>query len=358
VTTRLRESDYQAILEFLREAETVDGDDPFPVPVIQGLANLIPCEQANFSEIDRVNRRIVSHTDTTGERFELDPTSPAEQTFWRIVVQMPICAYQLRTGCFEARTIFDFLSRRQLHQLEWYTDYLHPDGIEDQMIAGIGTPALTRNFLFHRGQEFTERDRLVLDLLRPHLAHLDSSAMTRRRADAAVAALDAVGGDGREIVALAPNGRIEFATAGAHRLLAKYFDGPASSSAPEVLTAWLQHERTHLNGDRALAKPGRPLTRERAGRHLVIRLARREHDPTLLLLEERELPADADALGLTPREHGVLALVEKGKSNAEIARELWITTRTVRKHLEHVYTKLGVNSRTAAAVRLRDDASS
>jgi DNA-binding NarL/FixJ family response regulator len=124
-----------------------------------------------------------------------------------------------------------------------------------------------------------------------------------------------------------------------------------------VLTAWLQHERTHLNGDRAPAKPGRPLTRERAGRHLVIRLARREHDPTLLLLEERELPADADALGLTPREHGVLALVEKGKSNAEIARELWITTRTVRKHLEHVYTKLGVNSRTAAAVRLRDDAS-
>jgi DNA-binding NarL/FixJ family response regulator len=124
-----------------------------------------------------------------------------------------------------------------------------------------------------------------------------------------------------------------------------------------VLTAWLQRERTHLNGDRALAKPGRPLTRERAGRRLVIRLARREHDPTLLLLEERELSADADALDLTPREREVLTLVEKGRSNAEIARELWITTRTVRKHLEHVYTKLGVNSRTAAAVRLRHGAS-
>jgi DNA-binding CsgD family transcriptional regulator len=357
VTTRLRESDYQAILEFLREAETVDGDDPFPVPVIQRLANLIPCEQANFCELDRVNRRIVSHTPSAGERLEHDPTSPGEQTFWRLVVQMPICDYQLRTGCFEARTIFDCLSRRQFHQLEWYTDYLHPDGIEDQLIAGIGVPALTRNFLFHRGQEFTERDRLVLNLLRPHLAHLYSSAMTRRRADAAVAALDAVGGDAREVVALAPDGRIEFATTGARRLLAKYFDGSASSSAPEVLTAWLQRERTHLNGDRALAKPGRPLRRERAGRRLVIRLARREHDPTLLLLEEHELPADADALDLTPREREVLTLVEKGKSNAEIARELWITTRTVRKHLEHVYTKLGVNSRTAAAVRLRDGAS-
>jgi len=94
--------------------------------------------------------------------------------------------------------------------------------------------------------------------------------------------------------------------------------------------------------------------RAKAGtaRALAIAAAR-----TLLLLEEHELPADADALGLTPREHDVLALVEKGKSNAEIARELWITPRTVRKHLEHVYTKLGVNSRTAAAVRLRDGAS-
>lgn len=47
-------------------------------------------------------------------------------------------------------------------------------------------------------------------------------------------------------------------------------------------------------------------------------------------------------------------LVEKGRSNGEIARELWITTRTVRKHLEHVYAKLGVGSRTEAALRFRD----
>ena len=232
MTTRLRESDYQAILEFLREAETVDGDDPFPVPVIQGLARLIPCELANFSEIDRLNRRIVSDTYST-ESDRRRPDLPRRADILAARRPNANLRLQLRTGCFEARTNFDFLSRRQLHQLEWYTELLHPNGIEDQLIAGIGVPALTKNFLFHRGQEFTERDRLVLDLLLPHLAHLDSSAMTRRRADAAVAALDAVGGgDAREIVALAPNGRIEFATAGAHRLLAKYSTARRAAAPP------------------------------------------------------------------------------------------------------------------------------
>lgn len=62
----------------------------------------------------------------------------------------------------------------------------------------------------------------------------------------------------------------------------------------------------------------------------------------------------ATAAGLTAREREVLALVRKGKTNAEIARELWIAPGTVRKHLENVYEKLGVGSRTAALARLRD----
>lgn len=55
---------------------------------------------------------------------------------------------------------------------------------------------------------------------------------------------------------------------------------------------------------------------------------------------------------LTAREHEVLALVALGKTNAEIAHRLWVAPGTVRKHLENVYAKLGVNSRTAAVARL------
>lgn len=55
--------------------------------------------------------------------------------------------------------------------------------------------------------------------------------------------------------------------------------------------------------------------------------------------------------GLTPRELEVLALVAQGKSNPEIARELFIGEATVKSHLLHVFDKLGVSDRTAAVTR-------
>jgi HD-GYP domain-containing protein (c-di-GMP phosphodiesterase class II) len=54
--------------------------------------------------------------------------------------------------------------------------------------------------------------------------------------------------------------------------------------------------------------------------------------------------------GLTPREAEVVVLVARGRSNPEIARELAVARKTVSAHLEHVYTKLGVSSRTEAAL--------
>jgi DNA-binding CsgD family transcriptional regulator len=60
---------------------------------------------------------------------------------------------------------------------------------------------------------------------------------------------------------------------------------------------------------------------------------------------------DGVAGDLTEREREVLMLVREGKTNSQIARELWIAQGTVRKHLEHIYRKLGVQSRTAALAR-------
>jgi DNA-binding CsgD family transcriptional regulator len=56
-------------------------------------------------------------------------------------------------------------------------------------------------------------------------------------------------------------------------------------------------------------------------------------------------------LGLTAREREILAWVMRGKTNPEIAAILWIAPTTVRKHLENVYAKLGVHTRTAAVAR-------
>ncbi len=57
-------------------------------------------------------------------------------------------------------------------------------------------------------------------------------------------------------------------------------------------------------------------------------------------------------LGLTRREVEVLTWVTDGKTNAEIGVILDTSPRTVQKHLEHIFEKLGVETRTAAAVRV------
>jgi DNA-binding CsgD family transcriptional regulator len=54
-------------------------------------------------------------------------------------------------------------------------------------------------------------------------------------------------------------------------------------------------------------------------------------------------------LGLTTRESEVLSWLSKGKTNRDIAQILGLSPRTVDKHLEQIYAKLGVENRTAAA---------
>ena len=71
-------------------------------------------------------------------------------------------------------------------------------------------------------------------------------------------------------------------------------------------------------------------------------------DGSALLLSER---SSCEGM-LTARERDVMRCVEDGLSNAEIARELWIQPTTVRKHLENIFAKLGVRSRTAALSKL------
>lgn len=70
-------------------------------------------------------------------------------------------------------------------------------------------------------------------------------------------------------------------------------------------------------------------------------------------LDGARQPAQSPASlgGLTPREIEVLRLVARGYSDANVAEELFISPRTVARHLQSIYTKLDVNSRTQAAHR-------
>jgi DNA-binding CsgD family transcriptional regulator len=134
--------------------------------------------------------------------------------------------------------------------------------------------------------------------------------------------------DVRGVVLLAPSWRIELASPAGARIMRDYFRAWNGHDLPMELSSWLESDEPSL----VLKQGTRRLTIARSG--------------DALLLEE-----SGNVTGLTPRERQILALVARGKTNAEIAELLWISPTTVRKHLENVYAKLGVRTRTAAAAR-------
>ena len=69
--------------------------------------------------------------------------------------------------------------------------------------------------------------------------------------------------------------------------------------------------------------------------------------------EEREglQPRELEPLGLTRRESEALCWIAQGKTDGEVASILGVAISTVKKHLEHIFVKLGVENRTAAAIR-------
>ena len=131
----------------------------------------------------------------------------------------------------------------------------------------------------------------------------------------------------------------------ARRWLPGYFDS-APDEVPPTLLAWLQQA--------AAGREVRPLSTARGGRQLVATLqGRTVDDDWLIVLREvsdaATVAATMQAFGLTLRESEVLYWVAKGKTNRDIGDILGSSPATVKKHLERIYDKLGVETRTAAA---------
>ncbi|WP_083748492.1 response regulator [Pelomonas sp. KK5] len=168
------------------------------------------------------------------------------------------------------------------------------------------------------------------------------------------------------------DGRCVWQTALARSLMADYFTGGhfERGRLPPEMMLWLHREALRR---RAGAEPAglTVLPQPRAGETIepgakVARAAKRLSftlhavDPDalgegqwLIVMREADDAALLDGLihgfKLTGREAEVLYWVVKGKTNADIGEILGSSPRTVQKHLEHVFEKLGVETRTAAA---------
>lgn len=323
----LSAKDAERLFRLVGEAENLGGDQLFTPELLVELGELIEADLVSYSELDRVRRRDVFYACRPGEE-ELDGDL---ELYWEVVnEEHPVCARE-SLGDFRALKLSDFLTLRELRASRWYDLWLRPDGIERELSVAIPSPLWhTKVLMFDRGRgrDFSERDRTLLELLRPHLARLWDAARTRRLLRATLTELDRVSEtEPSGVIVLGNGSRVDFASPPARRLLRDFFGESGTSLPPELF--------------RRLEVGTLPLVRRRGAKELTIELS----NGTLLL---RERPVAPD---LTAREREVLSWVAQGKTNAEIAELLWLAPSTVRKHLENVYAKLGVNTRTAAVAR-------
>jgi DNA-binding NarL/FixJ family response regulator len=195
------------------------------------------------------------------------------------------------------------------------------------------------------GVDYVTKPLVVDELLariRVHLANARAAAGTR-------AALDAAG---RFLLATDRSGQVLWCTPKARQLLAECFPAQRESSAalPVALVAQLVQQR----GDGGQSQTRLPL--EVAGRRLEISMLS-PIGPDELLFRLTELGTSNDeqhlqqTLSLTTRESEVLLWISRGKANREIGEILAISPRTVNKHLEQIFVKLGVENRASAAAR-------
>ncbi|MGX1317920.1 DNA-binding NarL/FixJ family response regulator [Bradyrhizobium sp. USDA 377] len=191
------------------------------------------------------------------------------------------------------------------------------------------------------GVDYVTKPIVIEEMLARIRVHLGNARLTQ----SARAALDV---SGRFLFAVNRQGNLLWATPQAQKLLADHHGAQADDFVlPPSLLQWLEQAKGKGSAkSQAASLPDNPQLRfyymgETAPNEFLLRLSK-EAGTALP-------PEFTSELGLTTREGEVLAWLSKGKTNRDIAQILGLSPRTVDKHLEQIYAKLGVENRTAAA---------
>jgi DNA-binding CsgD family transcriptional regulator len=340
---RLRLRDLQAASRLLEGLYAFRDLDGFVADTLAMLPRIVSSEVTVYAELNFPRQRyrmVDSPADTSTKHLN------AFRTYFH---EHPFAQHRLGGRNGRATKVSDFLTMRQFRRLGIYNEGFKQFGMDSEMVVWLAGPSpLDINFALHRTRsDFSERDRLLLDLLRPHLIqsyrNAEAVSILKRSGDAKDSSL----------VLLERPDIVRRSDPPARRLLEVYFGRAADGGLPESLRRWVRNHDRLMSATDQVPPAREPLVVERFGTRLVVRLLSGPNQHLLLLKEERQHP-NFDifrSLGLTPRQADILGWVAKGKTNGEIAIILGISARTVAKHLEMTYPKLGVENRTAAAAR-------
>jgi DNA-binding NarL/FixJ family response regulator len=194
------------------------------------------------------------------------------------------------------------------------------------------------------GVDYVTKPIVIEEMLARIRVHLANARLTQ----SARAALDV---SGRFLLAVSRQGKIMWATPQAQKLLADNLQHGAGDELvlPPPMLQWLEQAQKGKAGSKTPATASFP-ENEQLRLQYMGKLGPNEFLLRLAKDSGANTPAQfSSELGLTTREGEVLSWLSKGKTNRDIAQILGLSPRTVDKHLEQIYAKLGVENRTAAA---------
>lgn len=348
MTLRLSRQDYDACSRSLRELYGETSPGGFSKRVLSMLSDLVPAEYSTYNEFAPRKKHLSVH---------YFPEQPAIQAlvpqFAATFHTHPLYEHYQQAEPLPKR-ISDLASFRQFAETPVYQEYYRLIGVKHQMVFSVSGGGETRIGLAlnRRRRDFSERERQMVSFLSPHITQAFHNS---RIAGEMAVNLETVGagldGINRAVVLAEADGRIRWSSPVAGEWLAELFlaEGAALNRLPESLhrrlneltgpgahanRAFCQLQFSTPAGDRLAAYCGR------AGAGMFIIAMTRER--------ARIESGAANSLRLTRREAEILFWISEAKANPEIAAILGISPRTVHKHVENLFAKLGVSSRFEA----------
>jgi len=355
---RLTEKDLRRVSEFLRKLYQLRTHEEFTSYIVAAIPSITEGEFTTYNEFHSNGKEGIVKSDQI-------PHISNPGYYARIINQYadqhPFLTHLRRTKDGRARLLSDFLSVREFRQTPLYQEFYKPLQIPYLAVISLaGNQHTSITLSRHRsGREFNEKTRTILNAIRPHLSQAFKNAMavTEMRHHSGMASGEMEQAHAA-VLAVTPNGQIKWATPRAYRLMREYClqNGAGMDWLSPYLREWLRYQQQQLDSPEEIAVPVTPLHITRIDGELSIRLIRNVRE-SLLLLEKLHSTTDSKKLcqlGLSKRETEILEWVRQGKTNREIGTILGISPRTVQKHLERVYSHLGVENRHAAMMVAMD----
>ena len=352
----LTERDLRGAMSVLGTLAESGGDcRSFVVAALEQLAGIVPSELTTLSICDlrHAHRHVVGRQ---GETLSDSDRAAFDQHFR----DHPLVRFHGTHPGGPTRRISDCIDIGRFRNSALHADYYRRIGINFVMALPLRIDSdHVISVVFNRShRDFKNAERAMLDALRLPLAAIYRTLVACEEAGIGLKCIgDLAADNGWQIMRVSAAGCILDASTDALALLRRFFRHEPigrASRLPAPLVEWFSRSRS-WGLDRSAMRHGQRFTISRLGVKLTVHYISDPLDTGTgyFLMKRERLDLGTEHLSelpLTEREREILVLVAAGKTNGDIGTILAISARTVQKHLEHIFQKLGVETRTAAAV--------